>query len=63
MGLIADIQASSTSDISGRILVELEQSNGTSCKYWVVINPYTITNNYRGRAHVKAVFTISEPDG
>jgi len=60
VGLISDIQASSTSNTSGRILVELEQSDNTSDKYWVGIKPDTITNDYRGGTHARAIFTDFE---
>jgi hypothetical protein len=62
VGQITDTQISSSNDTSGRILVELEQSDRTSDKYWVAIKPDTIINDYRGETQHVAGFNDLEVD-
>ena len=45
-GWITDVQPASSS-LSGRVLVEMDESDGTSDKYWVGIKQDTLINDYR----------------
>lgn len=46
-GRITDIQASTGSSTEGRVLVELDENDGTSDKYWVSIGQDTRISDYR----------------
>ena len=55
-GWITDVEDSTTTDnIAGRILVELDESDGTSDKYWVTVPQNTLIDDYReGTRNVRA---------
>jgi len=56
VGEITEVQNSTRDDISGQILVEMDESDGTSDKYWVGIKPDTTVNDYRGDTPETAAF-------
>jgi hypothetical protein len=56
-GWITDIQSSTGDEISGQILVELDESDGTSDKYWVTVLQNTLINDYRQGTRDIAAFS------
>ena len=59
-GWITDVQVSTGGDISGQILVELDESDGTSDKYWISIKKDVQINDYRKGTHDILAFTDLE---
>ncbi|MFC2038753.1 DUF3221 domain-containing protein [Chloroflexota bacterium] len=56
VGIITEINSTSGETIDGRILVELEQPNNTSDKFWVTIDNNTLIYEYDGKQQTDATF-------
>jgi len=55
-GIITEIEPVSNETVDGRILVELEQPNNTSDKFWVTIEKNTLIYEYNGQDHYTIPF-------
>ncbi len=56
-GIITDLNSSGSETVDGRILVELEQPNNTSDKFWVTIEKNTSIYKYDGKQYTDAPFS------
>jgi len=56
-GIITELNSSGSETVDGRILVELEQPNNTSDKFWVTIEKNTSIYKYDGKQYTDAPFS------
>jgi len=56
-GIITEINSSGSETVDGRILVELEQPNNTSDKFWVTIEKNTSIYKFDGKQYTDASFS------